>query len=145
MTTICFIMRQLESGPGRLRDRKQDLDLSEGPTLFVNLVYGLWSFRFCRILTDVGSMYGEKKPEQNVKMCTQSCCGLITCTLIIVYYDDDDDMTECTEDDWQLSWQCWAFVLFFKKKMLLGNGCRMLKKSIIILIIMIIQVVILPP
>lgn len=69
MTTICFITRQLDSGPGRagpgrLRDRKQDLDLSEGQTLFVDLVYELWSFQFCRILTDVGDMYEEQKKQQ---------------------------------------------------------------------------------
>lgn len=112
MTTICFITRQLESGLSRRRDRKQDLDLSEGQTLFMNLVCGLWSFQFCRILTDVGGMCEKKTTtKQNVKTCTQSCCGLITCTLIIVYYDDD--MTECIEDDWQLSLECWSFFVFF--------------------------------
>lgn len=87
-------------------------------------------------------VWGKKTTtERNVEVCTQPRCGLITCTLIIVYYDDD--MTECTEDDWQLSLECWSLFFFFK--LLSGNGCRMLKKSIIILIIMIIQVVLLPP
>lgn len=85
----------------------------------------------------------KRKQKQN-KMCNQSSFDLITCTLIIMYYDDG--MTECTEDDWQLSPECFFFLFFFSfSKLLLKSGRRMLKKSIIILIIMIIQVVLLPP
>lgn len=71
------------------------------------------AFSFCRILTDVGGMCEGKKKEKEKnnkkknkmsKMCNRSCFDLITCTLIIVYYDDG--MTECTEDDWQLSPEC---------------------------------------
>lgn len=46
MTTIYFIMCHLESGPGRRRDGKRDLDLSEGRTLFANLVCRFEAFIF---------------------------------------------------------------------------------------------------
>lgn len=129
MTTICFITRQSENGVGRQRDGKQDLDLSEGQTLFTKPVCRLWSFQFCRILTEVGGMYKKKKVKQPRAPCTQSCCGLIKCTFIIVYYDDD--MTECTEDDWRYL----NSVDLFFFNLLLGNSIRMLKSLLLSLLL----------
>lgn len=93
MTTTCFITSHRKSRWEREEDRKQERDLFwRRNFLYKPRITDLWSFQFCRVLTDVGGAYETSQSTVHSAV----VFNFIKCTFIVVYYDDD--MTECTDD-----------------------------------------------